>query len=244
MNQLSMGARRKLGLLVAVGLLMIPGGAWGQDLSTLLGQAGEADEVQVQMVAPSPISRAYGTTSSTARVVGATEFDPFFDTATWGYTGASFSKFSNNTMIASVRLPSGAVVSSVELEGCDINPASSLAFVLFRSPSPNGPATFVTPVGSTGGAATPGCGFVSVAPLPAVSPLVIDNENNTYGLLVAALTPTTPVTAVRVYYNLQVSPAPATATFSDVPTSHPFFQFVEALVAAGITSGCGSGQYC
>ena len=34
------------------------------------------------------------------------------------------------------------------------------------------------------------------------------------------------------------------ATFSDVPTSHPFFQFIEALVASGITSGCGGGSFC
>jgi hypothetical protein len=54
----------------------------------------------------------------------------------------------------------------------------------------------------------------------------------------------TTLTAVRVYYTLQVSPAPATATFGDVPTSHPFFQFVEALAASGITVGCGGGNYC
>jgi hypothetical protein len=41
-----------------------------------------------------------------------------------------------------------------------------------------------------------------------------------------------------------VSPAPATATFGDVPTSHPFFRYVEALVASGITAGCGGGNYC
>jgi hypothetical protein len=29
-----------------------------------------------------------------------------------------------------------------------------------------------------------------------------------------------------------------------VPTSHPFFQYVEALVASGVTGGCGSGNYC
>jgi S-layer homology domain len=29
-----------------------------------------------------------------------------------------------------------------------------------------------------------------------------------------------------------------------VPTSHPFFPFVQALVAAGITSGCGGGRFC
>ena len=39
-----------------------------------------------------------------------------------------------------------------------------------------------------------------------------------------------------------MSPAPATATFpNDVPTSHPFFQYIEALSASGITAGCGTG---
>jgi hypothetical protein len=47
-----------------------------------------------------------------------------------------------------------------------------------------------------------------------------------------------------ISYKLQVSPAPASATFADVPTSHPYFRFVEALVNAGITSGCGGGNYC
>ena len=50
--------------------------------------------------------------------------------------------------------------------------------------------------------------------------------------------------AVRVYYRLQVSPAPGTATFSDVPVGDPFHRFVEALVSAGITGGCGGGNYC
>jgi hypothetical protein len=49
---------------------------------------------------------------------------------------------------------------------------------------------------------------------------------------------------ITVRYRLQVSPAPATATFGDVPTSHPFFQFIEALAASGITGGCGNGNYC
>ena len=49
---------------------------------------------------------------------------------------------------------------------------------------------------------------------------------------------------ITVRYRLQVSPAPATATFGDVPTDHPFFQFIEALAASGITGGCGNGNYC
>jgi hypothetical protein len=49
---------------------------------------------------------------------------------------------------------------------------------------------------------------------------------------------------VRATWHRQVSPPPPLATFNDVPTDHPFFQFVEALVASGITAGCGSGNYC
>jgi hypothetical protein len=71
-----------------------------------------------------------------------------------------------------------------------------------------------------------------------VSSLVIENENNTYVLRVNATSSATAVTALRVYYTLQASPAPAVASFGDVPTTHQFFRFIEALKASGITSGC------
>jgi len=45
---------------------------------------------------------------------------------------------------------------------------------------------------------------------------------------------------------LEVSAAPATASFNDVPTNHPFFKFIEALKASGITAGCSAAPplYC
>jgi S-layer homology domain len=49
---------------------------------------------------------------------------------------------------------------------------------------------------------------------------------------------------VEVWWRRTVSPAPLAATFNDVPTGHPFFQFVEALYDSGITAGCGGGNYC
>ena len=49
---------------------------------------------------------------------------------------------------------------------------------------------------------------------------------------------------VQISWFRDVSPGPETATFSDVPTSHPLFQYVEALVKAGVTGGCGGGKYC
>jgi hypothetical protein len=50
--------------------------------------------------------------------------------------------------------------------------------------------------------------------------------------------------AVDLWWMRQVSPAPSVATFSDVPTNHPQFQFIEALEASAITVGCGGGNYC
>jgi hypothetical protein len=52
--------------------------------------------------------------------------------------------------------------------------------------------------------------------------------------------------AVELWWMRQVSPGPATATFNDVPTNHPFFQYVEALAASGITAGCQAAPplYC
>ena len=49
---------------------------------------------------------------------------------------------------------------------------------------------------------------------------------------------------VQVSWVRDVAPAPETPTFTDVPAGHPFFQYVEALVASGVTGGCGNGQYC
>ena len=52
------------------------------------------------------------------------------------------------------------------------------------------------------------------------------------------------VQSVEVWWRRVVSPAPASADFGDVPISSPQFQFVEALYQAGITAGCGGGNYC
>ena len=43
---------------------------------------------------------------------------------------------------------------------------------------------------------------------------------------------------VRFWWQRQVSPAPANASFCDVPTNHTFFKEIEALYDAGVTSGC------
>jgi S-layer homology domain len=48
----------------------------------------------------------------------------------------------------------------------------------------------------------------------------------------------------RLLYRRQISPAPAVPTFNDVGTGDFAYQHIEALVASGITGGCGAGNYC
>ena len=50
--------------------------------------------------------------------------------------------------------------------------------------------------------------------------------------------------SITLRWRRTLGPAPSTAQFSDVPTTHPQFRFVEALTFAGITSGCGAGLFC
>jgi S-layer homology domain len=52
------------------------------------------------------------------------------------------------------------------------------------------------------------------------------------------------VRGINVRWHRKLSPAPAVATFPDVPTNDFGFQYVEALVASGITGGCAPPNYC
>jgi hypothetical protein len=49
---------------------------------------------------------------------------------------------------------------------------------------------------------------------------------------------------VEILFRRQISPAPVSATFNDVGTGDFGFQQIEALVASGITAGCGGGAFC
>ena len=97
---------------------------------------------------------------------------------------------------------------------------------------------------TTGAAATPGCTSTLVGP---ASPVTIDNYNNMYNVIVRVSTTGTTLRfrGARLYYRLQMSPAPASASFTDVGTTHWAFQAIEALKASGITGGCTpSTKFC
>jgi hypothetical protein len=153
-------------------------------------------------------------------------------------TGGGDQKWFN----AQVNLPTGARIDQVAFEVFQNDPGSTMAGGMFVcDDSPAGGACALAGVSGVGG--TPGWTYFLVGGLD----ITIDNFNNSYYVEINAgdsLTNAQQFRRAVVYYRLQVSPAPVTASFGDVPTGHPFFQFVEALKASGITGGCGSGNYC
>jgi hypothetical protein len=217
---------------LAVLWLALPSAAPAQDFLNLGGDPER----------PPSGPRTYGIVSEIVHTVHGFDFNPFTGTVSVLTIDGSRICSGFCGLFAGLRLPSGALVDRIELDACDTNAVQQVQFAMYRRPAPGtGEAQNITGFGTTGIAATPGCGFFTQELL---SPETIDNDNYTYFLDVLS-NANVNFMAVRVYHKLQVSPSPAVATFpNDVPTSHPFFRFVEALARAGITGGCAAGSYC
>jgi len=105
---------------------------------------------------------------------------------------------------------------------------------------PNSPCVVKAQASTSG---TPrACDFYSAAPFV----VVVDNLSSTYVLNVqpTQATGSASFRTVRLFYRSSISYPPANPTFTDVPTTHAFYRYIEALVASGATAGCGGGNYC
>lgn len=190
---------------------------------------------------------AWGTTTASVVTVVHTAFSrltpfiPQWGASTTG-TGAVCNDFTTPCKGGGAfSLPSGAMIVGVDLEACDFAGSGEARIELFSCPVNTNGCTSVANV-TTGLAAQPGCVTVSSGPLN----VTVQNAAASYPLIATLNDNTISVQfrAVRIRYMLQVSPAPGTASFGDVPVGSPLHRFVEALVASGITSGCGGGNYC
>ncbi|MEW6336746.1 MAG: S-layer homology domain-containing protein [Acidobacteriota bacterium] len=183
---------------------------------------------------------AWGTTDIEYNL-SAYEFFPL--TSTGGYTTFYADRWAGPGpgLHAVAHLPSGARLSGLYLRGCDLSAAADMTLTLDRCSFVGG--TICEAVASVSSSGSPGCSGWGTTTFtdPTIS-------NFLYSYVASWMEGTAGsdlrIRQAEFYYQLQVSPAPGTATFADVPTSHPFFQYVEALVASGITAGCGGGNYC
>jgi hypothetical protein len=205
------------------------------------------------------VPQTYGTTAVSYIEIPAEAFLPL-DSSTAYSPLFGASRYSTNCtglcFGAPLRLPSGAMIVSLELDYFDGDADDFVIGTLMQCDSTaascsNHPAAGAGPADCltagqicSGGPNNPGHGTQSADLTP--DGITVDNTLGSYRLW-AGTSGTDAGTALAgmiVGYVLQVSPAPVMPTFNDVPTSHPFYQYIEALAASGITGGCGGGNYC
>lgn len=193
--------------------------------------------------ASDPVPR-FGTRDATRYRVGGLEFVPESSSQPWAVGGAAanYVGLSNpstpSLFWAHTHLPPGALLQTVGLQYC--RTASGDLFLILKDCNEWGGdcqnlQILTTPAGN-------GCADVT-ADLAAKAYTVTNSRTLLFqaqlggpnGLQLAG---------AFLDYKLQMSPAPSTATFTDVPVGHPFFRAIEALAASGLTSGCGGGQFC
>ncbi len=195
--------------------------------------------------------KTYGTSQDSIYHVPVTEFVP----TNGGYTTddtafpGTLSRYTMNCggycLEAVPRLPNGALLTGIEVYFCNSNPnpAYTLGVELYTSwyDGEN-----ITPLSAGVYSQTQnGCGEIRIADLSGLNYQVnYYNNQLILGTVIDAQDGSQAISGVNLFYRLQVSPAPPTPDFGDVPTSNPQFQFIEALYASGITAGCGGGNYC
>jgi hypothetical protein len=184
---------------------------------------GVADATMVQA-----LSFSFRPQSSSGPTYGA-----YWDSAyMFAETGAATYLF-----YAPISLPAGASITAVGLDWYDVSAAQDITYGLFclhPDRTLEYLAWYYYPTSA---------GYMSTT--TSITPHTVDHANY-YALVIQTNVNGQDIAfkGMRVYYKLQVSPAPVTATFGDVPTNHWAFRFVEALYASGITAGCGGGNFC
>jgi hypothetical protein len=196
----------------------------------------------------------WGTSSDSVVSVTSAAFAPSLSPSSHAINlmGGSFCLVSGSVpqfvaeFVAPVDLPTGALIKAVEFRICDSMDTGWVYTALYLNRK-NAPSTFINLVDSgTGLFETPGCVNRKTT---LATPITVDNDSTSYAVsgvldVQSGGVLSVGICSAHIYYQRQVSPAPATATFADVPVGHPLHRFVEALVASGITGGCGGGNYC
>jgi hypothetical protein len=191
--------------------------------------------------------QAFGTSATSVTSIVAWGFNPIVSDVTWEYAAGGYvsrTGGSGTNFYAPVQLPSGALITTIELEGCDDSATGAIELHLWVCA---GPGDSCLDQGSyvlgSGGPATPGCDYFART---SASPLTVSNSDHTYFLSIEDpdTSTSTRIRTARVYWRRQISPAPGSASFGDVSAAHPFFQHIEALFGSGITAGCGGGNFC
>ena len=208
--------------------------------------------IQAQESPPLMLPKSYGTGFQTLHV-GAAAFRPIWNIDDFSfdmnfngyiYNGSSLPDY----LVAPVTLPAGGEIYALCLYAHDSRADANVEVVLEASRLiPGGLMPGVIDV-SNPVTSNWDTGF-GVVCADLASPYTYTEASTEDGValayhLLATVPPNMGVGGVKIIWRRQVSPPPASSTFGDVPTDHPFFQFIEALAPSGITAGCAPGNFC
>ena len=198
----------------------------------------EADAV-IRTPEPRAVTEEYGTSSFVHTWVHASEFrqhgvqGPYQQLHYyWFKTGG------DNFFYAPLKLPSGVDVNLIEFWYYDNNPTNNMSCRLYEVDSST---RAVTEIGSvlSSQKTDPHYGTGLFSPN-----FIFDNWNQYYlRVWIPVDDSTLRFKGVRIRYRRTISPPPSSATFSDVPVGATFRREIEALAAAGITTGYPDGRY-
>ena len=143
----------------------------------------------------------------------------------------------NTVFYANIQVPEGAVIDYVVLDLCKDD--TSIPGIVFGGGDNNSDFADVDVPGVSG------CFAVSS---PIIGHAVPMNAGHRLEFFVnwetAPIDGSVKLAGGEVWWHRTVSTGPATSDFLDVPTSDPRYNFIEAIFGAGITAGCGGGNYC
>ena len=142
-------------------------------------------------------------------------------------------------LITGVNLPQGVIVTAIEIDAYDATINGQVQCFFLTTP--------LQTDGYNGVGVGTGLLFNGGDILPNSSLTIpaIDNFNYNYSAYCDLTTGGSDLRlrGFRIFYELQISPAPAVATFPDVSPSFWAFQEIEALAASGITQGYPDGTF-
>jgi len=206
---------------------------------------GRSEESEAAAVPP-----RWGTTDRIFSHVGFSEFVPILANSSLRYYDivtnmhGVYSAVADEPFVAVAHVPSGALLNYLELDYCDNNTSPGVDVYLDLKSCNYLGGDCTTLAGLTSKDQATGCHFANMD----LSSLAYTMDNNARQLIVLGTTSggdsSTMVMGSYIGYKLQISQAPVTPTFGDVPATHPYFRAIEALAKSGITGGCGNGNYC
>ena len=203
-------------------------------------------------------ARAQFGTKELTTIIPTASFAPTATVFTYGNEGNTYYQVINGnpaTFVAAADLPVGAKVNQVCAFVRDDDPTDEVGLVfsvLELGDAGTSPTDVSLVIAGSGVAETPHYEMLCGTP-PANTTIRAFGDANTDGhsaylsyriSVILKASGNLAFGGALIKWQRQQAPAPAVATFADVPTNFLFFRAIENLAAAGITGGCAPGNFC